>query len=431
MRFGRDELSRAAEWVLSLKSSAGPRFHMGPALSVSDFGTCFGVLVLHQCGVLDDVPRKLRDELLQHISSLQDPGSGLFYSPLIEDHRELAQNTYNTRQYLTWQLTAFAISALSALESLPRHPLVFCRELGSTESIDAWLSSLLWDKPGQPGNMAMFAMAALLTEYVSRRESWALDAANYVLDWHDEHVNARGTWGVGGRKWLFEDVMGAFHQHLFYRYLGKPFTKLSEAAELTMRYQWSDGHYSDSGYAGGCEDMDACMIISFAAEERPDSSEAALESLGHACAAICLLQHASGGFCWRSARRKLYSQWAEALERCVIRPPASRSLATKAIVFEELRMLDSNALGRLVRSVFPARLTQRGHFFKGGRHTLGWVDEIMRWGTPDLFSTFTRLDALANISIARPDLFPEATPLFLPAPGLGSHRPLDDWGAVL
>jgi hypothetical protein len=347
---------------------------------------CFAICTTELYGVLPEYPG---EEWRCMLLSVQDPTTGLFVDPLLSSG-DLAPESPG-RDYLLYQTTYYALTALDALSCRPRYSLHFVEPFLSPSYLEGWLEQLNWSEPWLQSNWVMFTAAALHVVWQWEGDRSALLALHHLLDWLDAHQDPEtGFWGVREGASLLHAMAGTYHFLPFYFCLDRPIHFPEAMIESTVSLQQPDGLFHPDGGGDTCLDVDAVDILvkcSLLTSYLADRVEDALE---RAYYGIQDNQGADGGFC--RARHRPF-------------PPKSW----------KRRIAEPIGLDRLLRKPYsPPR--EIWHFS-------GWGKIPFDIRQSDLWSTWFRSYGLAVISAYYPEKFPtDVNWRFRGFPALGWHN---------
>ncbi len=279
----------------ALGCDGGYRFAVGCPKTL--LATCFGVLAQETLGALPGLPAQRRRELIESISSCQQP-DGTFRDPQHGDSIVLNLRKF-TPTYLSWQETYFALHALDALDAEPPQRLSFIEPFTSDSVVMPWLGTLGFDDFWFASNYVMFLLYFLI-----EAEGSSSPAAHRVLDWLDKRQDPKtGYWGTQQGASLFNGMAGAFHVYGFYQYLGRPIFHQSAAVASTLKLQESTGLWSAPG-GGSCEDLDAIDILAKLEADGSRQEREVRDALARALPALRASRRPDGGYCWTSPQRR-------------------------------------------------------------------------------------------------------------------------------
>ncbi len=294
------------------------------------------------------------------------------------------------------QLLAFALSALSVLDSLSDEPLedLVTEQLPISVEQELTGYGCLAGK-AQSGNQAMFMAVFLL----HARDALSMDVSQQLDDWVRLHLGAMnrfGFWGGKGAMTVLQFQNG-YHQYEILEYLGVSTGKEAVAAAAVAQMADAQGHFAPYPGGGGCFDYDAVFMLTPEGQVR-DSAVAQL--LQRTASTLVSEQQADGGFC----------------ESIYVRPrSAANLLRTARHVLAAL----PNVPATVERGRYALAL-QRPHHDRIATH---WSAYSRRWDESDLWDSWFRMLALARIECTM-DSAAAAHWGFIDFPGIGYHPAL-------
>ncbi len=280
---------RVLNWVLAMQT--GPtQFKMSQDSDATIFTSCFALFIFDLFGLLKTWSQKERDLWIDYISTFQDKETGYFIPENFSG--ELVSKPVH-------QLTTFCLSALGALEALPKYDFKF---------LDLWLEkkdayNYLETKgcfDGRPGsgNTAMFFAIFLTHHYERYSEQRVFDLIENWFEWHNKTQNpATGFWGNSWRKKYFAGFQNAFHQFTIYNYWKKTVSYCPQIIDMVLALQDSDGFLAPNLGGSGCYDFDATDILIHCGYKKKYKMEEVKSALLHLFFAILESQNNDGGFC--------------------------------------------------------------------------------------------------------------------------------------
>lgn len=351
--------------------------------------TCFAVLAEECLGTLPDWAEERRQALASSILAEQDSVSGLF-APETVRSEDCAWTSHCDPTYIRHQLTYFALSALTALQREPLHPLSFLGEFRDTRYTHGWLDAGPWDNPWNHSNRIMFLLRFLI--HAGRREqddTW-MQIFDFVLNYLDERQSPQtGLWHGTAEADVRAGVFAAYHFFPFYFWRGRCPRYAERILDAVLSIQYADGLFGEHQGGGACEDLDAIdtlvkfsLVTDYRADDIRQSLERALDRL-------LLLTNPDGGFPDRQVQAgEINRTWRR-------------------------RIYDGLALGRFIH-----RPLLRPIEYYSGWYTLG-----ARKGDSTLWAAWFRPLALALIQARFPELGKGATEdaAFHGFPCLGWH----------
>lgn len=390
---------RTFEWVESL-AVPGPefgRFKMSASTDDTIFTSCFAAFLYDLLGGFDTLSDEQKQQWLDYILSYQDEATGLFMDNF-DSERNLS--AAHDLRYVTWQLTTFCISAVTALGGKLRFPLKFIEQenLRDPARIAEILEGLNWKNPWGAGNLAMFLGIMLIADVEYHGRDPASDAAvKAYFDWHDGYQNRNtGFWGEGRVNDYHNGLFGAYHQYLLYFYCARELHCKQQIMDRTISFQNIDGMFAPQMGGGACEDVDAIDTLVqcyLATGYRKDDVESVLRKNYDA---LMALEAPGGGFIWGVKKRYGPGMFIKFL-------------------FSFLRVRD------LHHWVFLNRRFIREQQLNPlkPRHPEGWVSVPIPIDESDLFSTWFRVLTIAYASMVIDTPESGIDWHYLDAPGLG------------
>lgn len=246
-----------AEILRFLKSLATDRgefcFHTrGEATLLS---TCFGALLMQLMGAGSSFDRQA---IAQTIRQYQR-ADGLFMDPRFR--KEDLRGTHR-EDYIAWQFTFFAVSALDWMGVSPNARMSFVDELAySRRAMKAWLAARNWDNFWYASNEIMFLLYFLAYRYAREMDTGSRDQALTILDELDAVQDSHtGYWGRRVRENPANGLYGAAHVLLFYDYFGREIHCAKAAVRQTLALQHPAGLFGGL-HGGACEDYDAVDVL--------------------------------------------------------------------------------------------------------------------------------------------------------------------------
>lgn len=379
-------------WVMSMRSpvDGGFDFGLSEGLAPDLLSQCFAVLCLELFDALPAIPATDRARWRAQIAASYQGETGYFVEPQMSPG-DLPARGHNW-QYVTWQSTMFARSALEALGDRSAYPAAFLEDLKSPDRIVSWLEERNWRNPWLESNNIMFAALFLLQE----ADALHGDANGAILEamfrWLDDHQNpVTGYWDLGRGSSLLNAMAGAFHLYFLYLITGRRVQYPERILESTLSLQQPDGLFDPRGGGGACLDLDAVDILVKFSHLTDYRSEDVRTALGRAFAGILGNQNADGGFCearrraiWQKSRKRRLAEFT-GLDRLLNRPWQGRPVEHISISgIKQLRhQVDASDLwATWFRSLALALVSTRypGEFIQGVNWrfkttpTLGWHD---------------------------------------------------------
>jgi hypothetical protein len=245
----------------------------------------------------------------------QDPVTGLFIDPAFS--RVDLESTAPGADYLHYQTTYFALNALDALGTGPRHALHFVEPFRDASYLWTWLENLDWTAPWKESNWIMFIATALYAVWQWEGDGPAFAALHHLLDWLDDRQDPKtGFWGVDSGAPLVDAMAGAYHFLPFYLCLQRPIHFPEQLIDSTLSLQQPDGLFHPSGGGDACLDVDAADILVKASLSTMHRAREVHQALKRVHAGLLDNLSSEGGFC-RARQRPLppkswKRRWVEA-----------------------------------------------------------------------------------------------------------------------
>ena len=289
-------VERAVAWLWSMQAPGAPAgvLRMSAAHDPAAWpgcllkGTYDGLQALALCGALDGSHGAVdRGEVLAFLDRFRTD-DGIFRNPdMRPDQLFKKSDPVETRAYVDWHITNYALGAAEALgRPLDRVP-AFARPFLDPDRLNAWLGRRDLRDPWLEGNNIVNLASFLLPE----RGGAANATLSHLLAWHDHNQEPdTGFWGVGQAEPArrLHAMAGATHNfHLFYA-LDVPISYLERSLDycLTLPVAASTA----------CLDVDPVDVLAHGAawtHHRPDDIRTWLAGK---LAAVLALQNADGGF---------------------------------------------------------------------------------------------------------------------------------------
>tara|TARA_B100001029_G_scaffold176902_1_gene180609 strand:+ start:1642 stop:2808 length:1167 start_codon:yes stop_codon:yes gene_type:complete len=230
-----------------------------------------------------------------YLLSSQDSASGLFIdSNLNIDFKDILNLEKN---YISFQSTAFSLSALDILGEKPKFSFNFLDTYRDKKFLEEWICSLNWSNPWHESNKIMFIMQFLSYENLCLNNKESKELIVFLLDILNNLIDRKtGLWGTDKGASLFSAIAAAFHFYIFYQYFKKEIPCSNLVLDYTVSHQELDGLFHPLGGGGACEDLDSIYIITQLAKDK----KAVKSCLLNAYNSIINLQLQDGGFCWAS-----------------------------------------------------------------------------------------------------------------------------------
>jgi len=181
---------------------------------------------------LHDLPceEAARGQWVRGLQDLQDPGTGYFVADP-PDHGGLHN-------------TAFALGALNLLSALPRHPLAFAREVGTRESLHAFLDGLDWRRGvyrcSHDGAGLASALAMVPGTVGSEWFEWYFACTDRLF------AAASGLMGLGKPpSGDCDQIGGTFHYAFLYEYFGRTMPHPRQRIDAVLGLQRASGCWDE------------------------------------------------------------------------------------------------------------------------------------------------------------------------------------------
>jgi glycosyltransferase involved in cell wall biosynthesis/ubiquinone/menaquinone biosynthesis C-methylase UbiE len=284
---------RVYEWTLSLIGEYGVRFTADGEETL--IATSCAVLILEGINRLQHVPPALRERWMAYLRECQRSDDGLFVDPLLERF-PVASNDHDL-EYLLDQTTYFALQALDALGSAPRHPIRVLDRWSTPETFVAWLKGLDWSNAWLQSNRVMFALAFLVYAVEHDQEPGAASIVHAALDWLDAVQDQEtGTWGRKDGSSLLNSMAATYHFLPFYEHLQRPIQRLNNLIDATLALQHADGLFGAGPGGGACEDLDAIGVLAMATRYSDHRADEVRRAVLRAFWGLWNAQNDDGGF---------------------------------------------------------------------------------------------------------------------------------------
>ena len=293
-----------------MRADTGFRFAAGTPRTL--LSTCIAILLHEGLESLESVSPQDRKSWCLYVQSCQDPSSGRFLDPLLEQFP--VESELHDRAYIELLMTYFAIQALDALGAAAVHPLHFLAQFGTPGAIAAWLDRLDWSNPWLESNRVMFILAGLVHRAEKEGDTAAPGLYHQVLDWLDRAQDTKtGLWGTQQGASPLNAIAGAYHFIPFYEYVHRPVRSVSKIIDAALSLQQDDGLFGPGPGGGACEDLDVIDLLATFTEQLSYRASDIKKSLIRSFWSIWNLQNADGGFPYAArAIRETYKfgSWA-------------------------------------------------------------------------------------------------------------------------
>lgn len=260
------------------------------------FSTCFAVLAEETLGTLSKWNSDRRQKVVDEINAQQDQDSGAFGLELVKV-AELFRGSLCEIRYVRYQLTYFALSALSALGACPRYPLKFAERFLNREYALGWAEAGPWHDPWNHSNRIMFLLRFLIYLADNEGQDKAWEVYDVIVDdlLKRQDTNT-GLWHGLGECSARHAVYAAYHffPFIFWRGILPPFAE--RIIDSVLSIQHADGLFGDLPGGGACEDLDAIdTLVKFSLFSNHRSGDVK-SALIRAFDRILQLQRPDGGF---------------------------------------------------------------------------------------------------------------------------------------
>ena len=354
---------RALAWLESMRF--GPvNYRMNEGASGNAFTSCFALFILDLLGETEKFSDSRRNEWITYIQSQQSEEHG-YFEPGCYAHRDMERDRL--------QLTCFCLSALGILGSRPRHALKYLDEFKSPQDIETYLRDRNVHRGARgSGNKAMFLGIALSYEYERTNDERFWNLLQAWFEFHDRYRNARGFWGSAREDLYYHGFQNALHQLVVYYYWDRAVGNQEQMVDTIMALQGPDGHFNMTPGGSACRDYDAIHILINAcgtAEAREGNTASALRD---SFAGLAANQNPDGGFC--------------------------QSRSKPGNVVDLIRQMPYYIRGG-TPYLWYYRLRKAVGFMRSPDNIVtGWVPEGRKWSQSNLWDTWFRLLAMAEIA---------------------------------
>lgn len=202
-------------------------------------------------------------------------------------------------QYLRWQFTFFALTALDMLNEPSNEKNLFLRDFQDPTFAEAWFLQQDFDDFWYGSNIMMFLLFFLAYEKDKESTSSYDESIERIFACLDRFQDqATGFWGKRLRVDPANGMYGAAHIYLFYEYFKKQYMYVPEIVKSTLILQHKNGLYG--GCEGGaCEDYDGVEILCRARTRTSAANEEINASLLNTYAILLHRQGTDGSFSYR------------------------------------------------------------------------------------------------------------------------------------
>jgi glycosyltransferase involved in cell wall biosynthesis len=247
-----DLCGRVSRWLDGMR--AGDGFRFAAATPSTLLSTCIAILLHEGLESLDGASPETRESWLVYVQACQDPSTGLFVDPLLDQIPTKGEE--QDRAYLELLMTYFAIHALDALDARALYPLLFLAPLEAPSAIAAWLNGLNWGNLEIESNRVMFLLAGLIHRAEKEGHPAAPGLYHQVLDWLDRAQDIRtGLWGTQKGASLAGAIAGAYRFFSFYEFVHRPVCSVAKIIDAALSLQQDDGLFGPDQGGGASEDL--------------------------------------------------------------------------------------------------------------------------------------------------------------------------------
>jgi hypothetical protein len=306
-----------------------------------------------------------RDKWVSYLRSFQDKERG-YFEPETYLHEDRERNRY--------QLTCFCLSALGILGARPEFPLSFVEQWRTPDDVTEYLHhrGCHEGRPGS-GNKAMFLAIFFTCEYERTRDTNLLDKIEAWFDFHNQRQNRSGFWGSDLRSHYLHGLQNGFHQFVIYQYWRKEIPRLRAMVDVALTAQDRKGFFAPTPGGEACHDYDTIHVLATAHRMADYRRRAIASCLRRAFDALLTTQNDDGGFCQSRCRLATMADFLKNIPTCLSgkSPPVwyFRAKASLAAAVKKRELI----------------------------HT-GWTDRPRSWGESNLWDTWFRCLALAEIA---------------------------------
>lgn len=313
--------ARSLAWLASMQAPGAPRGAMrisaahDPACwpGVLLYGTYNGVMALELIGGLDDFEPAERAALVGWLEAHREPG-GVFRVPgMTEDAVFKKPDRDETRRYIDFHVTNYALGAIDALDPGRRAELGFAAPFLDPLTLKAWLAERDLNDPWQEGNnivnLASFFLLMRWDGDAAMRAQVAR-ALDILFAWHDRlREPTTCFWGVGQLSdptRLLHAFAGSMHNFHIWYHEGRAPTAFAAAVDYVLTLP--------PRVDSACIDVDAVDVLVHGLallDHRRDDTRRWLASLLDALIAD---QNEDGGFCDVRAGVRRQDGWVKGYE---------------------------------------------------------------------------------------------------------------------
>jgi glycosyltransferase involved in cell wall biosynthesis len=301
---------RLTHWLEGMRAGNGFRF--GATTPPTLLSTSIAILLQEGLERLAGTSTQERTSWRLYIQSCQDPSSGLFFDPLVEQFP--IESAIHDRGYIGLLTTYFAIQALDALGAAALHPTHFLAQFDTPGAITDWLDGLDWSNPWLESNRVMCVLGGLMHRAEKEGDAGAPGLYHQVLDWLDRTQDIKtGLWGTVQGASLLNAFAGAYHFVPFYDYVHRPVRCVPRIIDAGLSLQQEDGLFGPGPGGGACEDLDVIGLLA-TFTNRVDYRVADIKkALIRSFWSIWNLQNDDGGFPYaarESPEKYRFGSWA-------------------------------------------------------------------------------------------------------------------------
>ncbi len=251
---------QALEFIASCRAAETGYYVICPSGQITLGASCYAAMTMHYLGALHEISAEEKANWAQAIRKFQNPQTGLFEGPEIQDARNsLSSDAF---EYASLHLTSLVLPALDVLESRPDLSIAWAKQFLGKERLREWLSQRDWRRAWHEGNNLLFLGQFLIHLRDQEKIAKAQTALDAYFEWLDLQMDPQtGLWGTNGFCDAYEAVYGAYHQLLVYYYCERPLPYAARTIDTVLRLQHPDGTFTRRGGGGACEDVDAVDMI--------------------------------------------------------------------------------------------------------------------------------------------------------------------------
>jgi len=364
-------------YVLSLKSYSGGFVFQKPFNQRTFMSSAFSILTLELVQGLAKIDNESEANFfLNH----QDNVTGFIIDPLLNK----ATEPYDDIEinYIHYQTTAFALSALDALGFHPKYEFHFLNYYRNEKRLINWFSDIDWSNPWHESNKIMFLLQFFSYDYIKNKNMNSKKYITIILRELDKYQDVEtGLWGTQFKASSFNAMAGTFHLLIFYKYFKQSIKYTDKIMDSVIPLQMKDGLFHPFGGGGACEDLDAIDILY---KVVPTSSSDLDDMMIRSYDGLLNSQNDDGGFCWAKRPDRPISYGVPYLN------PFSRIFNMDMFKW----VLKRTVFG----TVFPFLRDQDLYMYSN------WDQMKYNINQSDIWSTWFRLLAIATIEKKYPDL---------------------------